>query len=192
MARRQTWDGGWWTHARRRPCTHHDERPAGLDVSLAVVHSISLPPGVYHGPAVQHLFAGRLDTAAHPYYAALAGLRVSAHFFIRRSGRVLQFVPCERRAWHAGVSQWRGRDRCNDFSIGIELEGLPGDRFEAAQYRQLARLLRALRQRHPLADVTGHQHIAPGRKDDPGPGFDWVRLRRHLQGSGLQLFATAA
>lgn len=187
MARRQTWDGGWWTAAQRRACPHHDERPPELPITLAVVHSISLPPGVYRGPAVQQLFAGQLDAAAHPSFEGLRGLRVSAHFFIRRSGRTLQFVPCDRRAWHAGVSSWRGRERCNDLSIGIELEGLEGDVFEPAQYRQLARLLRALRRRYPLIDVAGHEHVAPVRKTDPGPGFDWLRLRRSVQGCGLQL-----
>lgn len=192
MARRQTWDGGWWRHARRRDCPHHDERPQGLPVTLAVVHSISLPPGVYQGAAVQQLFAGRLDADAHPYFGTLRGLRVSAHFFIRRSGRTLQFVPIGQRAWHAGASSWRGRERCNDLSIGIELEGLEGDLFEPAQYRQLARLLRALRRRLPLQDVTGHEQVAPGRKTDPGPGFEWARLRKALRGSGLKLFASRA
>jgi AmpD protein len=149
-------------------------------VTLAVVHSISLPPGEYGGDAVERLFTNRLDCDAHPAYAALRGLQVSAHFFVRRSGRTLQFVSCDQRAWHAGQSEWRGRGNCNDWSIGIELEGLEGRRFEPAQLRQLAQLLRVLARRYPLAEVVGHQHVAPGRKADPGPGFDWVALRRAL------------
>jgi AmpD protein len=158
--------------------------------TLAVVHSISLPPGHYSGDAVQRLFTNRLDGEAHPYYATLRGLQVSAHFYIRRSGRTVQFVSCEQRAWHAGVSLWRGRENCNDWSVGIELEGLEGGLFEAVQYRQLARLLAALARRYPVAEVVGHEHIAPGRKADPGAGFDWLGLRRLLWGAqprGLQI-----
>jgi AmpD protein len=146
-----------------------------------VLHSISLPPGVYGGDAVERLFTNRLDPREHPAFAALAGLEVSAHFFIRREGSTVQFVSCERRAWHAGVSSWRGRANCNDWSIGIELEGLEGRSFEPPQYAALARLLRALARRYPLTEVTGHEHVAPGRKRDPGPGFDWARLARQLR-----------
>ena len=153
-----------------------------MAVSLAVVHSISLPPGVYSGDAVQRLFTNRLDWEAHPYFLGLRGLQVSAHFFVRRRGQVLQFVSCEQRAWHAGVSSWRGRDNCNDCSIGIELEGLEGHTFEPAQYQQLARLLQALARRYPVAEAVGHEHVAPGRKADPGPGFGWLRLRALLHG----------
>ncbi len=156
-------------------------------VTLAVVHSISLPPGQFSGDAVQRLFTNRLDWDAHPYYQGIRGLQVSAHFFVRRSGRTTQFVSCDRRAWHAGLSQWRGRDNCNDWSVGIELEGLEGATFEDAQYRSLARLLRALAGRYPVADVLGHEHIAPERKADPGPGFDWLRLQRLLHGTPLRL-----
>jgi AmpD protein len=145
-----------------------------------VLHSISLPPGVYGGDAIERLFTNRLDPQAHPYYAGLAGLQVSAHFVIRRNGRVLQFVACECRAWHAGRSQWRGIDNCNDHSIGIELEGLEGEAFDARQYPALARLLRSLARRYPLREVVGHEHVAPGRKHDPGPGFDWLGLVRRL------------
>jgi AmpD protein len=147
------------------------------------LHSISLPAGVYGGGAVQALFTNTLDASAHPSFATLAGLRVSAHFFILRDGFTQQFVSCDRRAWHAGVSSWRGRASCNDFSIGIELEGLAGRSFDARQYAQLARLLRALAARYPLQEVTGHEHVAPVRKDDPGPGFDWARLERELHRS---------
>jgi AmpD protein len=147
-------------------------------VELLVVHSISLPPGVYGGDAIEQLFTNRLDWDSHPYYAAMRGLRVSAHFLVRRDGTLQQFVATHRRAWHAGASSWRGREQCNDFSVGIELEGLEGLRFTAAQYRRLARLIRALRANHPLQAVAGHEHVAPGRKGDPGAGFDWLRLRR--------------
>lgn len=183
MPRRQVWQDGWWRPARRVESPNQGPRPAAQQPTLVVVHSISLPPGHYAGDAVQRLFTNRLDTDAHPYYQGLIGLRVSAHFFVRRSGRVLQFVSCDRRAWHAGVSSWRGHESCNDFSVGIELEGLEGERFEPAQYRELTRLLRALARRYPLADVAGHEHVAPGRKGDPGPGFDWARLARLMCGA---------
>ncbi|MFO1265900.1 MAG: 1,6-anhydro-N-acetylmuramyl-L-alanine amidase AmpD [Rubrivivax sp.] len=170
------WHEGWWPGARRIDSPNEGPRPRGERVTLVVLHSISLPPGRYGGDAVQRLFTNRLDPAAHESFAALAGLRVSAHFFVRRDGRVEQYVSCDRRAWHAGASRWRGRDDCNDWSIGIELEGLEGRRFAAAQYATLARLLRALALRYPLEEVTGHEHVAAGRKHDPGPGFDWARL----------------
>ena len=143
-----------------------------------MVHSISLPPGEYGGDAIERLFTNTLDWDAHPYFQSIRDLKVSAHFVIRRSGKLLQFVSCDRRAWHAGVSQWRGRDNCNDYSIGIELEGLEGERFESAQYTQLAALLRAVARRYRIEAVVGHEHIAPTRKHDPGMGFDWVRLAR--------------
>jgi AmpD protein len=188
MSRRRVWHpGGWWAGARWRPSPNAGERPGGERPTLAIVHSISLPPGVYRGDAVERLFTNRLDWDEHPYFQGIRGLQVSAHFLVRRSGRVLQFVATTRRAWHAGVSQWRGRDNCNDWSIGIELEGLEGGPFEAAQYRALARLLRALARRHPLGEVVGHEDVAPGRKADPGAGFDWLQLARRLQGTGLRL-----
>ena len=188
MSRRRVWHhDGWWAGARWRPSPNVGDRPAGERPTLAIVHSISLPPGVYRGDAVERLFTNRLDWDAHPYFQGIRGLQVSAHFLVRRSGRVLQFVATTRRAWHAGASQWRGRDNCNDWSIGIELEGLEGGPFEAAQYRTLARLLRALARRHPLGEVVGHEDVAPGRKADPGAGFDWLQLARGLHGTGLQL-----
>lgn len=187
MARRAVWSQGWWRGARARPSPNFGPRPAGLATTLAVVHAISLPPGVYRGDAVQRLFQNTLDCEAHPYFQGLRGLQVSAHFFIRRSGRILQFVSCDQRAWHAGASSWRGREKCNDWSIGIELEGLEGENFAPAQYGGLLRLLRALRQRYPLAEVVGHEHVAPGRKADPGPGFDWLQLRRGLCGAKPRL-----
>lgn len=170
------WSGGWCSHARRVDSPNFGPRPAGSLVELAVVHSISLPPGVYGGDAIERLFTNRLDWDAHPYFQQIRGAEVSSHFVIRRGGELLQFVSCDARAWHAGVSQWRGRENCNDFSVGIELEGLEGLGFESAQYTRLALLLRELAQRHPLDAVAGHEHVAPGRKADPGVGFDWRRL----------------
>ena len=162
------------------PSPNCDSRPPQTPISLIVVHGISLPPGEFGGDGVERLFTNRLDAAAHPHFASVAGLRVSSHFLIRRGGEVVQFVPCALRAWHAGESTWRGRSGCNDFSIGIELEGADDVRYTDAQYRVLARLARALRLRYPIVDIAGHSDIAPGRKTDPGPAFDWARLRRAL------------
>lgn len=167
---------GWLAAARRLESPNRDARPAGEAVSLLVLHNISLPPGEFGGPGVEQLFSNRLDPAEHPYYAGIHGLRVSAHFFIRRDGELLQFVSCAQRAWHAGVSSWRGRERCNDYSIGVELEGTDETPFTEAQYAVLRRLLEALRAAYPNLDVAGHSDIAPGRKTDPGPCFDWRRL----------------
>ena len=158
-----------------------DDRPAGCAIDLIVLHAISLPPGAYGGPAIEELFTNRLDCAAHADYSTLAGLEVSAHFLIRRGGDLVQFVPCARRAWHAGVSSWRGRTRCNDFSIGIELEGTDYEPFAEAQYATLARLTRAVKTRYRFEDVVGHSDVAPGRKTDPGPHFDWARYRALLE-----------
>ena len=172
------WDGGWWRDALRVPSPNFSARPAGARVDTVVLHSISLPPGEYGGDAVERLFTNTLDWSAHPYYEKIRGLVVSAHFFVRRDGALLQFVSCDERAWHAGASCWQGRDDCNDFSIGIELEGLEGETFEAAQYATLAPLLANVARHYPVAAVVGHEHVAPGRKNDPGAGFDWPRLRR--------------
>ncbi len=169
---------GYANLARQLRSPNHDSRPADAPISLVVVHGISLPPGEFGGDAILRLFANRLDPGAHPYYASIAGLRVSAHFLIRRDGALLQFVSCNDRAWHAGVSSWRGRERCNDFSIGIELEGADDVRYAPAQYTMLARLIKALSRRYPIADIAGHREVAPGRKTDPGSAFDWPRLRR--------------
>lgn len=154
-----------------------DDRPADIAIELLVIHNISLPPGVFGGTAVIDLFMNRLDPQAHPCYAEIAALRVSAHFFIRRDGALLQFVPCAMRAWHAGESSWYGRARCNDFSIGIELEGSDETSFTDAQYSRLEALSRLLLAYYPLAAGVGHADIAPGRKTDPGPYFDWARYR---------------
>ena len=156
---------------------HCDERPAEARVELIVIHNISLPPGEFGGRYIDDLFLGRLDPAAHPYFAQIAGLRVSAHFLIRRDGEVVQFVPTDKRAWHAGASAWCGRERCNDFSIGIELEGADDVPFAEPQYEALARLIRDLEARHGPLEKVGHSDIAPGRKTDPGPWFDWARIR---------------
>lgn len=157
-----------------------DERPPDTAIELLVIHNISLPPGVFGGTAVSDLFLNRLDPAAHPYFATITGLRVSAHFFIRRDGALLQFVPCALRAWHAGQSLWCGRERCNDYSIGIELEGTDDIAFSDAQYQRLGVLARALHARYPIVASVGHSEIAPDRKTDPGPYFDWPRYRASL------------
>jgi AmpD protein len=149
-----------------------------MPIDLVVVHSISLPPGVYGGDSVQQLFTNRLDWNAHPYFKQIEGLEVSAHFYICRTGELWQFVSCDDRAWHAGVSAYQGRSNCNDFSIGIELEGLEGESFDAAQYETLQALLPSISQHYPISGIVGHEHIAPGRKLDPGAGFDWAYLQR--------------
>lgn len=175
------WRDGWLARALAIPSPNYGPRPNGALIDLLVLHSISLPPGQYGGPEIEQLFCNRLDWNAHPYFAGLRGLEVSSHFLIRRDGALLQFVSCDDRAWHAGRSCWRGRENCNDDSIGIELEGLEGQRFEPAQYRALAWLCQALALHYPVAHVAGHEHIAPGRKLDPGPGFDWDWLHQALR-----------
>jgi AmpD protein len=170
-------EDGWLQGVRHCPSPNRDFRPAGVATRLVVVHAISLPPGEYGGPGVEQLFTNSLDPTAHPYYATIAGLKVSAHFFIRRDGELIQFVSTHERAWHAGVSCWRGNERCNDFSLGIELEGCESEGFEPAQYECLDALLRTLRDMYPIEGVVGHSDVAPGRKWDPGPHFDWGRLQ---------------
>lgn len=182
---------GWLkphTAVRHAPSPNHDTRPANQDVYLLVLHNISLPPDTFGGPHIVDFFQNRLDYSAHPWLPRLKDLRVSAHFLIRRTGQIVQFVATNDRAWHAGVSQFKGRNHCNDFSIGIELEGTDTLPYEDAQYHALKQLAATLRTRHPLRAVRGHEHIAPGRKTDPGPSFDWSRfaregkwLRRHLR-----------
>ena len=171
------WRAGWWSLARRIDSPNQGPRPPGSEVTLALIHSISLPPGVYGGDAIERLFTNTLDWQAHPSFHEIRGLEVSAHFLVRRDGELLQFVATTERAWHAGRSVWQGRPECNDYSVGIELEGLEGDNFEEPQYAQLVGLLYALALQHPLVAVAGHEHVAPGRKADPGAGFDWNRLR---------------
>jgi AmpD protein len=162
--------------ARFIPSPNCDARPDNPVPSLIVIHNISLPPDEFGGPGVIELFTNQLDPTTHPYYATIAELKVSAHFFIRRDGEIIQFVACTERAWHAGASNWCGRERCNDFSIGIELEGSDTTPFTDAQYAQLASLTWALKATYPIFDIVGHADIAPGRKTDPGPHFDWARL----------------
>jgi N-acetyl-anhydromuramoyl-L-alanine amidase len=162
---------------------NRDERPPHTEVTLVVIHSISLPPGRYGGDEVERLFTNCLDPDAHPYFREICALKVSSHFLVRRDGGVVQFVAPQKRAWHAGVSSWRGRERCNDFSIGIELEGAEEERFAPVQYTALTRLIRDLRARFPLRDIAAHSDVAPGRKTDPGPHFDWARLLTSLAAS---------
>jgi AmpD protein len=169
-------DDGWLVGARRCPSPNFDARPAGAAIELLLIHNISLPPGVFGGDTIEALFTNRLVPQAHPFLATLAGLRVSSHFLIERDGRVTQFVSCRARAWHAGATEFEKRRACNDFSLGVELEGTDFVAFDAAQYAALARLTRALRVRYPLRAVRGHQHVALGRKTDPGPFFDWQRF----------------
>jgi N-acetyl-anhydromuramoyl-L-alanine amidase len=162
------------------PSPNWDLRPQGEAPSLLVIHNISLPPGEFGGDGIARLFTNTLDFGAHPYYETLRGLRVSSHFLIRRDGQLIQFVPCACRAWHAGASSWNGRERCNDFSIGVELEGADDVPYTEAQYRRLADLTAALKRLYPIAGIVGHADIAPGRKTDPGPAFDWAQYRSLL------------
>jgi AmpD protein len=173
-------EAGWLVEARRIPSENYDDRPEDSQVSLLVIHNISLPPGEYGGEGIIELFTNRLDPGGHPYFAGIAGMKVSAHFLIRRDGEIIQFVPCTHRAWHAGVSEWCGQTRCNDFSIGIELEGSDFEVFTDAQYVALAELAKALMQAYPIRDVVGHSDIATGRKTDPGPYFDWTRFKKAI------------
>ncbi|VWX58175.1 1,6-anhydro-N-acetylmuramyl-L-alanine amidase AmpD [Burkholderiales bacterium 8X] len=175
-----SWSEGWYLPAIASPSPNHGPRPAQGPIDLIVLHSISLPPGCYGGDEVRQLFTNTLDFDAHPYYDGIRGIQVSAHFFVRRDGALWQFVSCDRRAWHAGNSAWRGRTNCNDDSIGIELEGLEGELFEPEQYRTLRKLCLAIRDRYPIAHLAGHEDIAPGRKADPGAGFDWHGFERML------------
>lgn len=179
------WDGGWYLPAQRCLSPNFGPRPAGAEIDLIVMHSISLPPGQYGGPAIEQLFTNTLDWDAHPYFQSIRGLEVSAHFLIRRDGTLLQFVDCLQRAWHAGPSAYRGRTNCNDDSIGVELEGLEGMTFDAPQYDTLARLCAHVADRFPIAHIAGHEHVAPGRKKDPGAGFEWPLLRTRLGLRGL-------
>jgi AmpD protein len=174
------WLGGWYRYARALASPNFGLRPPKAVTDLIVIHSISLPPGEFGNQNVQRLFTNQLDWDAHPYFQSLRGLQVSAHFFVARSGALWQFVSCDDRAWHAGESSYRGRSNCNDDSIGIELEGLEGGLFEAAQYETLSSVCAALLLHYPITHLTGHQHIAPGRKQDPGSGFNWSGLRASL------------
>ena len=174
------WHDGWYALAKRLDSPNYGPRPRQAEIDLVVIHSISLPPGRYGGGQVQALFTNALDWDAHPYFQTIRGIQVSAHFFIARDGLVWQFVSCDQRAWHAGASSFQGRTNCNDFSIGIELEGLEGATFESEQYASLAQLCQGLRSRYPIQSIVGHEHVAPGRKQDPGTGFDWLHLAQSV------------
>lgn len=171
---------GWFSGVQRVASPNHDARPPRMAVELLVIHSISLPPNEYGGDAIRRFFTNTLDHSEHPYFEQLKDVRVSAHFLIRRDGGIVQFVPVGRRAWHAGASAWRGRSRCNDFSIGIEMEGSDFEPFTDRQYAALVRLTRRLERRYPIRDIVGHSDIAPDRKTDPGPHFDWQRYLNQL------------
>ncbi len=179
-------DDGWLAGVRRLPSPNCDGRPTGTTIDTVIVHHISLPPERFHGDAVERLFTNTLDHATHPWFERLRGVRVSAHLLVRRHGGVVQFVSCDQRAWHAGQSQLLGRERCNDFSIGIELEGSSLRPFTASQYRRLEGLLGALARRYPLTLIAGHSDVAPGRKEDPGPLFDWQALAPILRATGIR------
>ena len=175
---------GWLApdeHVTLRPSLNFNERPPGTAVSLLVVHNITLPPGQFGTPYITDLFLNQLDLSADPWFVNVKGLKVSAHFVIDRLGHLTQFVSCDERAWHAGVSSFEGREQCNDFSIGVELEGTDDVPFETVQYERLATLSQCLRLRYPITAATGHSDIAPGRKTDPGPYFDWSRFRALAQ-----------
>jgi AmpD protein len=171
---------GWLQETRKQPSPNHDARPQDGDIDLLVIHNISLPPGEFGGPWIDRLFTNTLDPKAHPWFTHLQGLEVSAHALVRRDGSTVQYVNFGQRAWHAGLSCFNGRERCNDYSIGIELEGTDDLRYEPAQYARLAAIARALMATYPgivPARITGHSDIAPGRKTDPGPAFDWQHFR---------------
>ena len=180
------WRDGWYRFAKHTPSPNFGPRPANTSIDLVVLHSISLPPGQYGGPEIEALFTNTLDWDAHPYFQQIRGAEVSAHFVIRRDGALIQFVSCDDRAWHAGRSSYQGRDNCNDFSIGIELEGLEGNTFETSQYETLSSLCAAIAQHYQLHRIAGHEHVAPDRKQDPGAGFDWVLLQQSLGWSAKQ------
>jgi AmpD protein len=178
---------GWLRGVARVPSPNADDRPGDALPMLIVVHGISLPPGEFGGPWIDRLFTNTLPADGHEYFAKIGKLRVSAHVLVRRDGELRQYVPFMRRAWHAGESTWCGRQRCNDFSIGIELEGSDEIPYEAVQYERLAAVVAALRARYETlasADIVGHEDIAPGRKTDPGPAFDWAQLDRELAAAG--------
>lgn len=177
---------GWLSGVRRVPSPNQDARPPHTPIALLVIHGISLPPNEYGGRAIEQFFTNALDHDAHPYFGQLVDVKVSSHFLIRRGGGIVQFVPCGMRAWHAGASSWRGRSRCNDFSIGIELEGSDAEPYTASQYAALARLTRLLARRYPITGIAGHSDIAPGRKTDPGPHFDWDELLGLMKSSSLK------
>ncbi|MHB8949530.1 MAG: 1,6-anhydro-N-acetylmuramyl-L-alanine amidase AmpD [Rhodoferax sp.] len=174
------WRAGWYQFAAQVASPNFGPRPSSAEIDLVVLHCISLPPGQYGGDEVQRLFTNQLDWNAHPYFKSIEGMQVSSHFYIRRQGELQQFVSCDQRAWHAGPSSYRGRSNCNDNAIGIELEGVDDAPFDERQYETLVSLCAAILQSYPVTQVAGHQHIAPGRKTDPGSGFDWPLVQHAL------------
>lgn len=172
---------GWLSGVKRVASPNHDARPPHTPIELLVIHNISLPPSEYGGDAIERFFTNTLDHSEHPFYEQIKGVRVSSHFLVRRDGQLIQFVPANKRAWHAGVSTWRGRSRCNDFSIGIELEGSDFEPYTERQYHALAMLTRRLKRAYPIGGIVGHSDIAPERKTDPGPFFDWERYLTRLK-----------
>jgi N-acetyl-anhydromuramoyl-L-alanine amidase len=174
------WHDGWYRYAGGSPSPNFGPRPVDATVDLVVIHSISLPPGEFGNSNVRKLFTNQLDWNAHPYFQSIRNLQVSAHFFICRAGGLWQFVSCDQRAWHAGKSSYLGRADCNNHSIGIELEGLEGGYFELSQYETLTAVCAAILSKYPVRHFAGHEHVAIGRKLDPGPGFDWAHLERSL------------
>lgn len=176
-------DDGWCTQAEMITSPNFGPRPSHTDISMLVIHNISLPMGQFGTPYISQLFQNILDHDAHPSFASLKGIRLSSHFLIRRDGQLIQFVSCRERAWHAGLSSFQGRDDCNNYSIGIELEGTDELPFESAQYDSLLKLSEALLATYAITNIVGHQEIAPGRKTDPGPFFDWTRYSNGLAGS---------
>ena len=180
MSHTAFWQNGWYRFARAIASPNFGPRPTGTETDLVVIHAISLPPGLYAGDHVQAFFTNTLDHSQHPYFETLRDVKVSAHFYIRRGGELIQFVSCDDRAWHAGQSSHLGRDNCNDFSIGIELEGIDGEKFTPEQYESLSALLPLIQLQYPIQHVTGHEHIAPERKKDPGKGFSWRFLQQSV------------
>lgn len=181
----------WFAQAEPIPSPNQDARPEGVEIDSLILHHISLPPGFFTGDAIERLFTNRLQADAHPYFATIATARVSAHFLVRRHGELRQFVATDRRAWHAGASRLGARERCNDFSIGIELEGDSMRDFTPSQYRCLRRLIATLSTAHPLRHVAGHSDVAPGRKIDPGPRFSWREIEAALRAGGLERYRPA-
>lgn len=182
------WSEGWYADARKMPSMNYDARPGGVLPELLVLHSISLPPGEYSNGCIERLFMNELDWSAHPYFEKIRGMKVSSHFVIDREGMLTQYVSCEDRAWHAGRSSWQGRDECNDWSVGIELEGLEGSVFEEDQYTTLVSLMDDICKVYPIRWVAGHEHVAPQRKQDPGSGFDWKRVIQSVSALGEDAF----
>lgn len=180
------WNEGWCSLAQAIVSPNFGPRPQNSTIDLLVLHSISLPPGEFSGNYITDLFTNQLDWDAHPYFQSIKGLEVSCHFLIKRDGSIVQYVSCNKRAWHAGNSCYRGRYNCNDDSIGVELEGLEGGLFTEAQYFNLVLLTQSIIQHYPISHIAGHEHIAPGRKFDPGAGFDWLQFSQNFISTNIK------